>query len=110
MYLAIHLQSGAARQRLACPQVVIRQSETRWPIVDRGALSEGQDVWCGHTSAEIRRLVYQLARYRRFVRLEQLKRELETLGFVVNYVIEKDGLSVYKDDNPVLIRVHARKP
>jgi SAM-dependent methyltransferase len=48
--------------------------------------------------------------YRRFVRLEQLKSELETLGFVVDYVIEKDGLSVYKDDNPVLIRVHARKP
>jgi hypothetical protein len=48
--------------------------------------------------------------YRRFVRLDQLLEELKAIGFVVDYVVEKDGLSIYKDDDPVLIRLHAKKP
>jgi SAM-dependent methyltransferase len=48
--------------------------------------------------------------YRRFVRRQQLEEELTSLGFQVEEVVESDGLAVYKDDNPVVIRIHATKP
>ena len=47
--------------------------------------------------------------FRRFVRIEQLATELVDIGFTLEYVLQSDNLSVYKDDNPVLIRIHARK-
>lgn len=48
--------------------------------------------------------------YRRFVRKDELVAEMEQLGFELETVIEEDNLAVYKDDNPVVIRIHARKP
>ena len=55
------------------------------------------DAWiCGH--------------YRRFIRIEQLKEKLNDAGFTeVLFEQEADNLSVYKDDNPVLIRLIVRK-
>lgn len=47
--------------------------------------------------------------YRRFVRSDELHGELGALGFDVVDAIESDGLAVYKDDDPVVIRVVARK-
>lgn len=48
--------------------------------------------------------------YRRFLRRERLVKELTDIGFVVEFQQEENNLAVYKDDNPVVIRIHARKP
>jgi SAM-dependent methyltransferase len=48
--------------------------------------------------------------YRRFLRKDELSAELEALGLDIVEVIESAGLAVYKDDDPVLIRLTARKP
>jgi len=47
--------------------------------------------------------------YRRFLRREKLEEELRGIGFQIVESIEESGLSVYKDDDPVLIRITARK-
>ena len=47
--------------------------------------------------------------YRRFIRMEELVLELQGLGFTIEDAIEMDGVAVYKDDNPVVVRVVARK-
>ena len=47
--------------------------------------------------------------YRRFIRLDELKEELENLGFIIDYCIESNNLSIHKQDNPILIRVFASK-
>lgn len=47
--------------------------------------------------------------YRRFIRREELRATLEHFGFQIDFEIESDGLAVYKDDNPVLIRIVAKK-
>jgi len=52
--------------------------------------------------------VYQ-GHYRRFVRGEELVAELEGLGFAIVDHVEADGLAVYKDDDPVVVRVVAKK-
>lgn len=47
---------------------------------------------------------------RRFLRRDELVAELVEIGFSVTECIEADGLAVYKDDDPVVIRVIATKP
>lgn len=47
--------------------------------------------------------------YRRFIVLDDLKKNLINSGFVVNKIYESGGLAVLGDDNPVVIRVHATK-
>ena len=46
---------------------------------------------------------------RRFLRSDELLTELEGLGFTVVDQVETDGVAVHKDDDPVVIRVVARK-
>jgi len=46
---------------------------------------------------------------RRFLRLDELTAELEEIGFTLLEMVEDDGLAVHKDDDPVVIRVVARK-
>lgn len=48
--------------------------------------------------------------YRRFLRFEELTAELEGLGLEVTEATEAAGVAVYKDDDPVVIRLTARKP
>lgn len=48
--------------------------------------------------------------YRRFLRLEELSAELAGLGLDVVEATESAGVAVYKDDDPVVIRLTARKP
>jgi hypothetical protein len=65
---------------------------------------------CGKgTKVEGERDAWINTHYRRFIRKDELLKELEGLGFTIDYVLEKDGIAVYKDDNPVVIRVHAKK-
>jgi len=47
--------------------------------------------------------------YRRFLRVDELTEELESLGFELESVVERDGLAVHEDDDPVVIRVVARR-
>ena len=70
-----------------------------------------QDPLCGQgTPVEGERDAFIATHhYRRFLRLEELTSELVALGFHLEYVVLSNNLSVYKNDNPVLIRVHARK-
>jgi SAM-dependent methyltransferase len=46
--------------------------------------------------------------YRRFIRLNELVSELETIGFSILYQHESDGLSILGNDNPTLIRIICR--
>ena len=47
--------------------------------------------------------------YRRFIELLALTQKLERMGFAIEEQIEASGLAVHKDDDPVVIRVIARK-
>ena len=47
--------------------------------------------------------------YRRLINIDVLKQKLFDLNFQVEFVQESDGLSVYNGENPVLIRIIARK-
>ena len=48
--------------------------------------------------------------YRRFLRSEELTAELTTLGLTIDELVEAAGLAVFKDDDPVVIRVIATRP
>ena len=47
--------------------------------------------------------------YRRFIVLDEFRDRLTRRGFVIENEIESDGLAVYGDEDPVVIRVTARK-
>jgi bifunctional enzyme CysN/CysC len=47
--------------------------------------------------------------YRRFIVLDELLDRLESFGFEIIEAIESNGLAVYKDDDPVVIRVFCKK-
>lgn len=47
--------------------------------------------------------------YRRFLRVEELTEEVTGLGLEVIEATESSGVAVYKDDDPVVIRMTARK-
>jgi adenylylsulfate kinase-like enzyme/SAM-dependent methyltransferase len=47
--------------------------------------------------------------YRRFIVLEDLEARLRAAGFALEETVEAQGLAVYKDDDPVVIRAHARR-
>lgn len=61
------------------------------------------------TKVDGERDAWQSSHFRRFVRIEELSTELVQLGFQLEYVLQSNNLSIFKDDNPVLIRIHARK-
>jgi len=48
--------------------------------------------------------------YRRFVNSTELIEEVKGLGFHIECFVEEKGLAVFKDDDPVVIRLIARKP
>ena len=47
--------------------------------------------------------------YRRFIVLDEFRDRLTQRGFVIEEEIESDGLAVYGDEDPVVIRVTARR-
>lgn len=68
------------------------------------------DPMCGKGQpVEGEKDAYINTHYRRFVRKAELLSELEKLGFHIKFVQEENNLAVYKQDNPVVIRVHAVK-
>jgi SAM-dependent methyltransferase len=67
------------------------------PLCGQGTKVEGEeDAWIN-------------THYRRFIRKDQLLAELEEVGFTIEKVVESNGLAVYKEEDPVVIRVFARK-
>lgn len=48
--------------------------------------------------------------YRRFLRLDELLGELSSLGFSIAQAVEQAGVAVYRDDDPVVLRVTATVP
>eukprot|EP01028_Stygiella_incarcerata_P003606 TRINITY_DN1743_c0_g1_i1.p1 TRINITY_DN1743_c0_g1~~TRINITY_DN1743_c0_g1_i1.p1 ORF type:complete len:209 (-),score=57.66 TRINITY_DN1743_c0_g1_i1:663-1289(-) len=61
------------------------------------------------TAVENEKDAYINTHFRRFLRKDELLEELKELGFTIEFVDERDGVSVLGDDNPVVLRVHARK-
>ena len=53
--------------------------------------------------------IYETDHKRRFLRKNDLIHQLESYGFTIENVIESDGLAIYPDDDPVVIRISARK-
>ncbi len=46
---------------------------------------------------------------RRFINAQDFRKQVSDLGFKELYFIEEDNLSVYKDDNPILMRLILQK-
>ena len=47
--------------------------------------------------------------YRRYLDYEETIKKIEELGLTIVYKIESQGLAIYKDDDPMLIRIVAKK-
>ncbi|MDW3210008.1 MAG: class I SAM-dependent methyltransferase [Reichenbachiella sp.] len=58
---------------------------------------------------EVERDAFVTDHYRRFVRIDELTKELETLGFKIEYSEESKGFAVYKNEDPAVIRVVATR-
>jgi tellurite methyltransferase len=52
---------------------------------------------------------YTTDHYRRFADLDILKNKLLLAGFSIVFIIEDTGLAIYKDEDPVIIRIIASK-
>ena len=46
---------------------------------------------------------------RRFIILDELLEKLTSIGFKIDFVDENNNYAIYKDQNPIVIRVIARK-
>ncbi|MEC9049843.1 MAG: class I SAM-dependent methyltransferase [Candidatus Neomarinimicrobiota bacterium] len=53
--------------------------------------------------------IYETDHKRRFLRKNDLIHQLKSYGFTIENVIESDGLAIYQEDDPVVIRISARK-
>jgi len=62
------------------------------------------DPLCG-VGTDIEDFQFVTDHYRRFIDSDQFVKQCLDLGFKLKFMIEKDGLSVVKDDNPVLLRL-----
>lgn len=47
--------------------------------------------------------------YRRFIVREELEAKLTSLGFVIMLLVESNGLAIFKDEDPIVIRIVASK-
>ncbi|WP_028547141.1 class I SAM-dependent methyltransferase [Paenibacillus taiwanensis] len=52
---------------------------------------------------------YYNEHYRRFIVLDELVQKLQLIGFQISSMVEGNNYAVYKDENPVVIRVIAKK-
>jgi SAM-dependent methyltransferase len=72
-------------------------------LYGKGIAVDGEkDAYMGETT-------HADAHFRRFIRIENLVSELKYLGFEITHEEERSGLSIHKDDDPVLVRVLAFK-
>lgn len=59
---------------------------------------------------KVKKQIYKTDHQRRFLKKSQIVKDLIDEGFVIDHVVEDRGLAVYKDSDPVVIRIVARKP
>jgi len=62
------------------------------------------------TPVEGERDAFVHGHYRRFLRHDEILAELREIGFDVAYEDERSGVAVFGDDDPVVLRIIARKP
>ncbi len=70
---------------------LIEARTTRDPLCGVGEHKEGHAYFTDH--------------YRRFIHTPDFLHKVMKIGFEVVYFLEKNGLSVYKDEDPVLMRI-----
>ena len=58
---------------------------------------------------QVERDAFVTTHYRRFIRLDELLDELKDVGFKIKYSIEQNGLAIFKDEDPTVIRICAEK-
>ena len=58
---------------------------------------------------QVERDAFVTTHYRRFIRLDELLDELKDVGFKIKYSIEQNGLAIFKDEDPIVIRICAEK-
>lgn len=68
-----------------------------------------KDKLFGHGTAGKFKNEFINGHYRRFIELNELKNKLLNNGFLIEYEKEEGDISVVENDNPVLIRIVARK-
>lgn len=67
-----------------------------------------KDPLCGQ-GKKLERNAFYTDHYRRFIDSNVFIKKVLNLGFKLNYFVEKDGLSIYNNDNPVLMRIILEK-
>jgi len=73
------------------------------------ARSTKGDLYGKGTPVEGEKDAFIYGHYRRFINGIELTQELEELGFVIDKFIEEKGVAVFRDDDPVVVRVIAKK-
>eukprot|EP01128_Nolandella_sp_AFSM9_P000054 TRINITY_DN10087_c0_g1_i1.p1 TRINITY_DN10087_c0_g1~~TRINITY_DN10087_c0_g1_i1.p1 ORF type:complete len:226 (+),score=81.36 TRINITY_DN10087_c0_g1_i1:70-747(+) len=84
--------------------LLVEARSTKSNLYGKGEKVEGEEdayIYAGHKSVT--------PHYRRFINSEKLTEELKELGFSIVELVESDGIAVYKDDDPVVVRVVAKK-
>lgn len=67
-----------------------------------------KDALCG-VGKEVEPDAWFSTHYRRFIRYDEIVKELEAIGFNIVYKTESSGLAPYKNEDPVVIRIVAQK-
>ena len=62
------------------------------------------------TGDKINNRIYKTSHQRRFLKKNELLKDLKDTGFIIDDVVENKDLAVYKDSTPGVIRIVARKP
>lgn len=91
----VALWADASRVVRADGQLAIECRSINDPLARTGEVLSPTERIAGH--------------YRRFIVLEDLEARLRDAGFALEEAIEAQGLAVYKDDDPVVIRAFARR-
>lgn len=69
------------------------------------------DDLCGQgTKVEGEENAWLLTHYRRFICKDEILSELVDIGFSIEFCQESRGLAVHKNEDPVVIRIFAKKP
>ena len=53
--------------------------------------------------------IFRTDHKRRFIRKNNLSQKLEDYGFKITKIVEKKGLAMHQDDDPVVLRIFAKK-
>eukprot|EP01084_Bolivina_argentea_P141660 248921_1 len=83
--------------------IMIEARSTKDPLFGKGKATDEINAFIAQSGADDK------AHYRRFIDIKQLTYELKQYNFQILYTANKNNLSIYKNDNPYLVRVVAQK-